>query len=300
MPAPNIQFQELPGKQEQTNPRQYFTAGLERDKNEVKQYYSTQWNMLRKTTKDEESFRQGVLQLQAKTDAQMQQIEYGYKQKMAQLDQIMQMANQGLISSETGQRAAWQTAGFKIPQDQEPDWRLEHGRTVAEINRVQAILNAVDSKTDKAMFPKKDVKFGFGKQMEYDWEKLSPERAEQLKQLLNAKDFLLQQERSTFEKLPRMQRKATSLQATEFYRQRQQKWNKRPWDFKFPEKMPKWFAQGYNQKPVGLTEKVIADMPKAQQFKPKKLTKDIARQYLNRYGNRQAAMEAAQRDGYLE
>ena len=32
----------------------------------------------------------------------------------------------------------------------------------------------------------------------------------------------------------------------------------------------------------------------------KKLTKDIARQYLRQYGNRQAAMEAATRDGYSE
>ncbi len=300
MPAPNIQFQELPAEQQQTNPRQYFAAGLERDKAALQQQYSTQSKMLQKTAKDAEQFKQSITQLRAKTDMQWQQIEYGYKQKIAQLDQIMQLSNQGLISSDVGHRAAWQTAGFKIPKDQEPDWRLEHGRTVTEINRIQNILDAEDTKTGKTLFPKKDVKRGFGKQMEYDWNKMSPERAEQLEQLLNAKDFLLQQERSTFEKLPRMQKKATSLQAAEFNRQRRIKWGQRWPHFGFTEKMPKWFAQGYDQKPVGLVEKVINDMPKPQQFKSKKLTKDIARQYLNRYGNRQAAMEAAQRDGYSE
>ena len=157
----------------------------------------------------------------------------------------------------------------------------------------------------------KDVKWGRGKQMEYEWDKMSPERAEHLKQLLNAKDFLLQQERSTFEKLPRMQKKATGLQAAEFNRERQKQWGRKqtmsygltPLPFKpFTtfKPMPKWFAQGYDTKPVGLVEGVIADMPKPQQFRTKKLTKDIARQYLNKYGNRQAAMEAAQQDGYIE
>ena len=302
MPAPDIQFQKLPGgQQQQSNPRQYFTAGLERDKNEVKQHYRTQWDMLRKTSGDEKQFRQKVLQLQAKTDGQMQQIEYGYKQKIAQLDQIMQLTNQGLISTETGERASWQTAGFKIPKDKEPDWRIEHGRTVTEINRIQSILDS-ENELEKRIFPLKDVKFGFGKQMEYDWEKMSPERAEQLKLLLNAKDFLLQQERSTFEKLPQMQKKATGLQAAEFNRERNRKWGfvNQQLFFGAAKKMPDWFAKGYDTKPVGLVEGVIADMPKPQQFRTKKLTKDIARQYLNKYGNRQAAMEAATNDGYAE
>ena len=268
MPAPNIQYQQLPAEQQQSNPRQYFTAGLERDKASVKQYYSTQWKMLRKTSGDEKQFRQNVIKLQAKTDVQMQEIEYGYKQKAAQLDQIMQLTNQGLISSETGQRAAWQTAGFNIPKDQEPDWRLEHGRTVQEINRVQAALNSTDARTGKATFPKKDVKFGFGKQLEYDWDKLSPERTEQLGLLLNAKDFLLQQEKSTYERLPQMQKKATALQSAGFARERNRKWAQSKFThISRAGPPPKWFMQGYDNKPVGLSEKVIADMPKPQQTK---------------------------------
>ena len=82
MPAPNIQFQELPAEQQQTNPRQYFTAGLERDRNALQQQYSTQSKMLQKTAKDTEQFEQSILQLRAKTDMQWQQIEYGYKQKI--------------------------------------------------------------------------------------------------------------------------------------------------------------------------------------------------------------------------
>ncbi len=268
MPAPNIQFQQLPAEQQQkSNPRQYFTAGLERSRATLQQQYDTQSKMLQKTAKNTEEFKQGILKLRSKTDIQWQQVEYEHRQKIAQLDQIMQLTNQGLISTETGERASWQAAGFKIPEDKEPDWRIEHGRTVTEINRIQNILDG-ENESGKRIFPLKDVKFGFGKQMEYDWDKLSPERAEHLKQLLNAKDFLLQQERSTFEKLPQMQKKATGLQAAEFNRERNRKWALGKFThISRAGPPPKWFMQGYDTKPVGLVEGVIADMPKPRQTK---------------------------------
>ena len=127
---------------------------------------------------------------------------------------------------------------------------------------------------------------------------MSPVETNRLNLLLNAKDVLLQQERSIYEKLPQLERKATALQVSNFRRQRRMEWSQK-WHAGF-KTMPKWFAQGYDNKPVGFTEKIIADMPTARQPAQKKLTRAIARQYFIKYGNRQAAMEAAEQDGYSE
>ncbi len=298
MPAPNIAYQKLPAEQQNVNPRNYLAADLERDKNALQQQYNTQSKMLQKTAKDEKQFRRSLIQLRAKTDSQWQQINYQHSQKIAMLDQIEDLTSQGFISPDVGQRAAWETGGFKMPKRQ--DWRTEHGKVIAEINRIQDALNATESKTGKAMFPRKDTKWGPGKEMEYVWDKMSPEKARHLEQLLNAKDVLLQQERSIYDKLPQLEKKATALQTASFRRERSKKWAMSKFTNWRVGPPPKWFMQGYDNKPVGFNEKIVADMPYAKQPQVKKLTKDIARKYLIKYGNMQAAKEAAEQDGYSE
>ena len=298
MPAPNIAYQKLPAEQQNVNPRNYLTADLERNQNYISKQYDTQWELLRKTARSDKQFRQGVDQLIAQTDAQMQKIQYQHSQKIAVLDQIEDLTSRGFISSDVGQRAAWETGGFKMPKKQ--DWRAEHGKIITEINRVQDALNATESKTGKAMFPRKDTKWGPGKEMEYSWDKMSPEKAQHLEQLLNAKDVLLQQERSIYDKLPQLERKATALQTASFRKERNRKWAQSKFTHWRVGSPPKWFMQGYDTKPVGFNEKIVADMPYAKQPQGKKLTKDIAKQYLIKHGNMQAAKEAAERDGYSE
>ena len=298
MAAPTIQYDKLPAEQQKSNPRNYLTADLERNQNYIKKQYDTQWELLRKTSRNGKQFKQGVDELIANTDAQLQKIQYRHQQKISMLDQIEDLTNQGFISPDVGQRAAWETGGFKMPKKQ--DWRTEHGKIITEINRVQDALNAIESKTGRAMFPRKDTKWGPGKEMEYSWDKMSPEKAQQLEQLLNAKDVLLQQERSIYDKLPQLEKKATALQTASFRRERNKKWAMSKftnWRVGSP---PKWFMQGYDTKPVGFNAKIVADMPYAKQPQVKKLTKDIAKQYLIKYGNMQAAKEAAEQDGYSE
>ena len=296
MPAPNIQYDKLPAEQQKANPRNYLTADLERNQNYIKQQYDTQWKLLSKTSRNEKQFRQGVNELIANTDAQLQKIQYQHQQKISTLDRIEELTSQGFISSDVGQRAVWDAAGIKMPKKQ--DWRTEHGRVITEINRIQGALDADDFKTDKPMFPRRDTKFGPGKEMEYAWDKMSPEKTRQLEQLLNAKEVLLQQERSIYDKLPQLEKKATALQTASFRRNRRFEWSSK-WHGGF-KKMPDWFARGYDNKPVGFNEKIVADMPYSRQTGQKKLTKDIARQYLIKHGNMQAAKEAAERDGYSE
>lgn len=299
MPAPTIQYDKLPAEQQGVNPRKYLDSDLERNQNYISKQYDTQWELLSKTSRDKRQFKQGVDQLIAQTNAQMQKIQYQHKQKIAMLNQIEELTSQGFISSDVGQRVAWETSGFKMPKQQ--DWRTEHGRVITEINRIQDALNATESATGEAMFPRKDTKFGPGKEMEYEWNKMSPEKAQHLEQLLNAKEVLLQQERSIYDKLPQLERKATALQTTQFRKQRNRKWALGK--FTHPLRAgppPKWFMQGHDTKPVGFNAKIVADMPYTKQPQQKKLTKDIARQYLIKHGNMQAAKEAAERDGYSE
>ncbi len=299
MPAPTIQYDKLPAGQQAVNPSKYLTADLERNQNYISKQYDTQWELLSKTSRNEKQFRQGVDQLIANTNAQMQKIQYQHDQKISMLKQIEELTSQGFISSDVGQRAAWESTGFKMPQKQ--DWRTEHGRVITEINRIQDALNATESKTGKEMFPRKDTKFGPGKQMEYSWDEMSSEKARQLKQLLNAKEVLLQQERSIYDELPQLERKATALQTSQFRKQRNRAWALS----KFTHLLragppPKWFMQGHDTKPVGFNAKIVADMPYKKQPQRKKLTKDVARNYLIKYGSVQAAKEAAEQDGYSE
>ena len=251
MPPPNIQFEQLPAEQKQTNPQQFFAADLERNQNYVKQQYRTQWEMLKKNARNEQQFRQNVNQLMAETDTQLQQLQFKHSQRIAIVNQIEELTGQGLISPEVGQRAVWETAGFKFPQDKTTDWRTEHGRIINEYNRIEDTLEGLD-------FPKTSGG-------EYKRGKMSPEEVNRLNLLENAKNVLLQQERSIYEKLPQLEQKAKALQVANFRRERKRKWSFSKFTNWRVGPPPKWFMQGYDNKPVGFTEKIIADMPTARQ-----------------------------------
>ena len=80
MPAPNIQFQQLPAEQQAINPKKYLTADLERSQNFIRQQYDTQWELLSKTSRNKKQFKQGVDQLITNTNVQMQKIQYQHDQ----------------------------------------------------------------------------------------------------------------------------------------------------------------------------------------------------------------------------
>lgn len=127
MPAPNIPFRRLPAgmmaasrdettgeityypKSEQyrqpINVRRYSNDQLKQSQDHIKQQYSVQWEMLRKTSRNEKQFKRGVDELIAKTDSSLNELGFAHEQQTETLDQIQRLVEQGALTSEAGQQA---------------------------------------------------------------------------------------------------------------------------------------------------------------------------------------------------
>lgn len=280
---------------EQASPQQYFNSQLEQGRNYLQQQYDAQVNLLKRSNVSDDQFNKSVMKLQSQTESKWQQINFENQQKMGSLNQIDQLTQQGFLSPEAGQRASWQIAGFNMPQPK--DWRAQHGQVMTELNNINKVLQSTDTKTGKKLFP---LEGGIISKKDYAWGKMPPQRQADLQGMLNAKEVLLQQEREIFQRLPRMQKTATKLQSS-YLQQRNRKWAMGKFtNLLRAGPMPSWYARGFDKKPGGFVGSVVKDMPKIKQAQAKRLTREIAAQYLTQYGNRQAAMEAAQQDGYVE
>jgi len=180
-----------------------LSSQLEGYKGYLQQQYDAQWEMLRKTSRNDQEFRAGVDRLIAKTDMDLNKAQYEYQQQIRTIQNIQKMTQQGLLSHETGKRATDKMAG--IPTPKQVDWRTEHGRTFAELRRINAILTSKNSR-GKSNFPKT------WRGKDYAWDKMSPQKQQDLQQMLNVQQILQEQQQELFRQLPRAQQKAFGIQ----------------------------------------------------------------------------------------
>ena len=201
---PGLPYKNMPAQQ--ITPESILNSELKQQQTALQQEYDTNLKYYQDTARSDDEFWGNVKELQRKSDLRANEIQQKFKNRMSNLNQVKTMINQGLFSPETGNRVMMKISGINLPAQPKPtDWRTEHGRTFAELKRINAIINSTDSR-GKPVFPRT------WRGKDYAWDKMSPQKQQDLQQMLNAQQVLQKQQMEIFRQLPKAQQKAFGLQ----------------------------------------------------------------------------------------
>ena len=254
---PGLPYKEMPAQQ--ISPGSIIQGQLKREQTALQQEYDTNLKYFQDTARSDEEFWGNVRKLQLKADLRANEIQQKYKSRADGINQVKTMMGQGLFSPETGNRVMMKISGVNLPAQPKPkDWRTEHGRTFAELRRINAILTSKDSK-GKPVFPRAYWS------KDYAWDKMSSQKQQDLRQFLNAQQILQEQQQELFRQLPRAQQKAFGLQNAVARKSSR---------FKVTTGQSGHKHFSYNEKRANqlgtLGEKIAIDMPMPEMIKPQK------------------------------
>ena len=208
---PGLPYKNMPAQQ--ITPESILNSELKQQQTALQQEYDTNLKYYQDTARSDDEFWGNVRELQRKSDLRANEIQQKFKNRMSNLNQVKTMINQGLFSPETGNRVMMKISGINLPAQPKPtDWRTEHGRTFAELKRINAIINSTDSR-GKPVFPRTYWS------KDYAWDKMSSQKQQDLRRLLNAQQILQEQQMEIFRQLPKAQQKAFGLQNAAIQRQ---------------------------------------------------------------------------------
>jgi len=293
MPAPNLQIERLPASRDDS------------EKAFLQQQYNVQAKALERTPMTDVQFKTKILQLQTKTTMEWNKIEQGRRQKSAEREQVQRLIRGGTSGQsreeEAGTRMQLGPEAEKLVYQKEKYLTPQYLRSKGFIENVAAYAGQAEDLRGLEWGPPKKQKQDLVEQYQrwrqselYDTK--NPAEKQQLDRewdmMMFSSPVFKNWWKSKDKREPITEVKALRATGRISRAIREKVVGKSPIGASISRKSE--MAHGFSVAASGYRTE---GRPRPAQ---KKLTKDIARQYLNRYGNRQAAMEAAQADGLIE